>query len=79
MYLARNGVYRVHEERGCAYRQADALRLEQDNRLELAMKIELSVQALLAVVCLLWIFIGGTAEGHTEALALLLLVLFGRD
>lgn len=42
------------------------------------MKIELSVQALLAVVCLLWLFIGGAAEGRTEALALLLLVLLGR-
>lgn len=42
------------------------------------MKIELSVQALLAVICLLWIFSGGAAEGHAEALALLLLVFLGR-
>lgn len=40
------------------------------------MKIEISIQALLAVICLLWLLFGG--EASIGVLAVLLGVLLGR-
>lgn len=42
------------------------------------MKIELSIQALLAVICLLWLLAGGAADWQPVVLAVLMVVLLGR-
>lgn len=41
------------------------------------MKIELSTQALLAVICLVWVLVGGGEEWQQAAVAAVLVSLFG--
>ena len=41
------------------------------------MKIELTVQALLAVICLVWVLVGGGERLQQAAVAAVLVSLFG--